>query len=77
VRARPAGESKFQWLARLGFLVRGLLCVVIALLVLAAGRTEDLTGAIGYHSIIEARYRSIHKPPTDHVKRKIEQQIAA
>jgi hypothetical protein len=43
-----AGQSKFQWLARLGFVVRGLLYIVIALLVIATGRTEDLTGAIAY-----------------------------
>lgn len=43
-----AAESKFQWWARLGFLVRGLLYIVIALLVIATGRTEDLTGALEY-----------------------------
>ncbi len=43
-----AYESKFQWFARLGFVVRGLLYIVIALLVIKAGRTEDLTGAIEY-----------------------------
>ncbi|MES2120374.1 MAG: DUF1206 domain-containing protein [Pseudomonadota bacterium] len=43
-----ANESKFQWLARLGFAVRGLLYIVIALLVMGTGRTEDLSGAIEY-----------------------------
>jgi len=43
-----AAESKFQWMARLGFLVRGLLYIVIALLVIGTGRTEDLTGAMEY-----------------------------
>lgn len=48
MRAEPAEESKFQWLARFGFLVRGLLYVVISLLVIGTGRTEDLTGAMEY-----------------------------
>jgi hypothetical protein len=48
VRAEPAEEGKFQWLARFGFLVRGLLYIVIALLVIETGRTEDLTGAMEY-----------------------------
>lgn len=43
-----ANESKFQWLARFGFVVRGLLYILIAWLVVAAGRTEDLTGAMQY-----------------------------
>lgn len=43
-----ANESKFQWLARFGFVTRGLLYVVIAWLVIATGRTEDLTGAMEY-----------------------------
>jgi hypothetical protein len=43
-----ANESKFQWMARFGFLVRGLLYIVIALLLIGAGRTEDLTGAMEY-----------------------------
>jgi hypothetical protein len=41
-------QSKFQWLARFGFVVRGLLYIVIALLVIGTGRTEDLTGAMEY-----------------------------
>lgn len=45
-----ARESKFQWLARFGFLTRGLLYVVIALLVIGTGRTEDLTGVMEYLS---------------------------
>ncbi len=48
MRAEPSQEGKFQWLARLGFVTRGLLYIVIALLVLATGRTEDLTGAMEY-----------------------------
>lgn len=43
-----AAEGKFQHLTRLGFAVRGLLYIVIALLVLRTGRTEDLTGALEY-----------------------------
>jgi sulfite exporter TauE/SafE len=43
-----ARETKFQWMARLGFLVRGLLYIVIGLLVIGTGRTEDLTGAMEY-----------------------------
>jgi hypothetical protein len=43
-----ARESKFQWLARFGFVTRGLLYIVIAWLVIATGRTEDLTGAMEY-----------------------------
>ena len=43
-----ASESKFQWLARFGFVTRGLLYIVIAWLVIATGRTEDLTGAMEY-----------------------------
>ncbi len=43
-----ANESKFQWLARFGFVVRGLLYILIAWLVVATGRTEDLTGAMEY-----------------------------
>lgn len=43
-----ANESKFQWMTRFGFVVRGLLYIVIALLVIQTGRTEDLTGAIEY-----------------------------
>lgn len=41
-------ESKFQWLARAGFVARGLLYIVIAWLVIVTGRTEDLTGAMEY-----------------------------
>ena len=43
-----ADEGKFQWLARFGFVVRGLLYIVIAVLVIGTGRTEDLTGAMEY-----------------------------
>jgi hypothetical protein len=43
-----ARESKFQWLARFGFVTRGLLYLVIAWLVIRTGRTEDLTGAMEY-----------------------------
>lgn len=48
MRAEPAEEGKFQWLARLGFLVRGLLYILIAALALLSGRTEDVTGALKY-----------------------------
>jgi hypothetical protein len=43
-----AREGKFQWWTRFGFVTRGLLYVVIAWLVIATGRTEDLTGAMEY-----------------------------
>ena len=43
-----ASESKFQTLTRIGFVARGLLYIVVALLVLQTGRTEDLTGALEY-----------------------------
>lgn len=43
-------ESKFQWMARFGFVTRGLLYIVIALLVIGSGRTEDLTGVMEYLS---------------------------
>ena len=43
-----ARESKFQSWTRVGFAARGLLYIVIALLVLGTGRTEDLTGALEY-----------------------------
>jgi len=43
-----AGQSKFQLWTRVGFFARGLLYIVIALLVLGTGRTEDLTGALEY-----------------------------
>ncbi len=43
-----AGESRFQHWTRVGFFARGLLYIVIALLVLGTGRTEDLTGALEY-----------------------------
>jgi hypothetical protein len=43
-----ARESKFIWWARFGFVTRGLLYIVIAWLVIVAGRTEDLTGAMEY-----------------------------
>jgi len=43
-----AYEGKFQWLTRLGFAARGFLYILIALLVILTGRSEDLTGAIEY-----------------------------
>ena len=43
-----AAEGKFQWLTRLGFAGRGLLYILIAVLAIGTGRTEDLTGAIEY-----------------------------
>ena len=43
-----AAESKFQWLTRVGFAARGLLYIVIGMLVIGTGRTEDLTGALEY-----------------------------
>lgn len=45
---RLASESKFQSFTRLGFVARGLLYIMIALLVIGTGRTEDLTGALEY-----------------------------
>jgi len=48
-RARElAAESRFLTLCRLGFIGRGLLYILIGLLVLQTGRTEDLTGALEY-----------------------------
>ena len=48
-RAREiAGESGFLQLCRVGFAGRGLLYILIGLLVLQTGRTEDLTGALEY-----------------------------
>lgn len=43
-----AGESRFLQLCRVGFIGRGLLYLLIGLLVLGTGRTEDLTGALEY-----------------------------
>jgi hypothetical protein len=43
-----AAEGKFQWLTRVGFAARGLLYILIGLLVIVTGRTEDLTGALEY-----------------------------
>ena len=43
-----AGQTTFQWLARFGFVMRGVLYIVIAWLVIVNGRTEDLTGALEY-----------------------------
>lgn len=43
-----ASESRFLQLCRVGFVGRGLLYILIGLLVLGTGRTEDLTGALEY-----------------------------
>jgi hypothetical protein len=43
-----AAEGKFQWFTRLGFAARGLLYILIGLLAIQTGRTEDLTGALEY-----------------------------
>jgi len=43
-----AAESRFLQLCRIGFLGRGLLYILIGILVLGTGRTEDLTGALEY-----------------------------
>jgi hypothetical protein len=43
-----ARETKFQWLTRVGFLARGMLYILIGILAIANGRTEDLTGALEY-----------------------------
>lgn len=43
-----ARQSLFQLMTRIGFAARGLLYILIALLVIGAGRTEDLTGALEY-----------------------------
>jgi hypothetical protein len=29
----------------------------------------------GFYSLLEARYRSIHKPPTEHIKSKVAQTV--
>ena len=48
-RAREiASESRFLQLCRIGFVGRGILYILIGLLVLRTGRTEDLTGALEY-----------------------------
>ena len=48
-RARElTSENNFLSLCRIGFLGRGLLYILIAMLVLGTGRTEDLTGALAY-----------------------------
>jgi len=41
-------ESRFLQLCRIGFIGRGILFILIGLLVLGTGRTEDLTGALDY-----------------------------
>ncbi len=41
-------ESRFLTLCRMGFIGRGLLYILIGVLVLGTGRTEDLTGALEY-----------------------------
>lgn len=48
-RARELGsESRFQLLTRIGFFGRGLLYILIGLLAVGSGRTEDMTGALVY-----------------------------
>ena len=48
-RARELiSESNFLSLCRIGFLGRGALYILVAVLVLGTGRTEDLTGALAY-----------------------------
>ena len=46
--ADVANESSFVWFARFGFVTRGVLYMIIAWLVIANGRTEDLTGVMEY-----------------------------
>lgn len=41
-----AHESKFQNLTRIGFLSRGILYIVIAVLAVRTGNSEDMTGAL-------------------------------
>jgi hypothetical protein len=53
---RLADGGKFQTLTRLGFLARGLLYIVVGVLVIGTGRTEDLTGALDYVRDSEARW---------------------
>jgi hypothetical protein len=48
VAGEVAYESKFQWFTRLGFAARGLLYILIAVLAVRTGRSEDLTGALEY-----------------------------
>jgi len=48
IAGQVAYEGKFQWLTRLGFAARGLLYILIAVLAVRTGRTEDLTGALEY-----------------------------
>ncbi len=48
-RARELGrESNFLSLCRIGFVGRGVLYILTALLALRTGRTEDLAGALAY-----------------------------
>ena len=50
-RALPADmahQGKFQLLTRVGFLARGLLYILVGVLAIQTGRTEDLTGALEY-----------------------------
>ena len=37
-------QSKFKWMARFGFVTRGLLYIVIALLVISTGRRNSRIG---------------------------------
>ena len=46
--AELAHENRFISLCRVGFLGRGLLYILIGVLVVGTGRTEDLTGALEY-----------------------------
>ncbi len=48
-RARELGrENNFLTLCRIGFLGRGVLYILVGVLVIGTGRTEDLTGALAY-----------------------------
>lgn len=46
--ATSTGKRHFLLFARLGFVARGILYIVIAVLVIGAGRTEDIHGAMQF-----------------------------
>ena len=46
--ATSTGKRHFLTFARFGFVARGILYIVIAILVIGAGRTEDIRGAMRF-----------------------------
>ena len=39
-------------------------------------RSRRASLLFGLYSLVEARYRSIHKPPTEHIKRELKEKVA-